>query len=459
MAKEKTKIDGAVSESPDPPTEGTTKVGATNRLILDLGFALMHQTYPVAEWSRRFRQYARRTPSEIVLPAVSFTGPAYDSAVQPPPKSLGSADPLKGWVAASREALGPDSFLWAKIIFDLQFLDTEHLTLRNQFGTPSGQCCPSNPIVQKVVRTFVQELAQHGVDGVVFDLSDCLPSAGAEGLNDGEVSATCFCKYCIDLLEQQGFRDPQGSFLGEHSHFRLALKPGRDGTSHLDPTQEMIDDRDVATLLAQSRSRGFVDESVLWEEKAKRHLEYCDARSRVVAESMRNYTQECNDLGLRSAAILSSVNYDQSQQTTLTALRREEAFGEYWVPDASESYAGSGDLVCYLGARSTYFVNSFFELVETANEYIANRGVEHFLQRLLHFSKQWSIGNRLSPASVFASELSDQYEGCVGIPLFEEEHQRLVALLTEGVTGEVLPEQIQEQFRIAAGPSALADEE
>lgn len=428
------------------------------RTVLDIGNWPLMQTYDIQEWTRRFRQYARRSPTEICLPAVGFTGPAYDSVVQPPPRSLGSADPLKAWVTSAREHAGPEGLVWAKIIGDFQFLDTEHLKLRSQYSQSYEQVCIINPITQQIVATFIKELAEHGVDGVVFDLSDHMPCSGLEGLMDGEVSMTCFCEHCIDRLREVGYRVDMSHFRGPEAPSKLLLKPTSTGTSHLDPSHGRIDGRDVLGLVEESRARSFIGPEGDWDKRAKIILDYCDARSRVVADAVRAITSQCVSLNLRSAVILSSVDYDMSQQVTLQALTRVDACGEYWVPDAPVSMTGE-QVLCYLGGRSSYYLNSFCELVETANEYIAMRGVEKFLQRLLSFSKQWSNNNRLSPASVYAATLSPQYSGSVGVPLFEEEHLKLVGDLTQRVTGQMLPDAVQEQFRIAAGPSALAADE
>jgi hypothetical protein len=239
---------------------------------------------------------------------------------------------------------------------------------------------------------------------------------------------------------------------------RLVLKTGDDGTAHIDPTSLMIKSRDAGALLTLALARGFVepaDEDAL--RAAHQVIAYCDARASVTADALRALTRVVKDGSRRSAAIIGSVHFDQSQQTTLDHLARGPAADEYWVSDALEDMGSDVPLLCYLGTRSTYYLNSFFELLETANEFIGGLGVEHFLQRILSTSKGVSRSNELSPASVFSCLRSPQYRGVVGVPLFEREHRKLVEDLTTDVTGQVLPNSVLEQFRIAAGPAALAD--
>src|SRR5207248_2732324 len=144
------------------------------------------------------------------------------------------------------------------------------------------------------------------------------------------------------------------------------------------------------------------------------------ARASVIAATIRTLTKPCRDAKKLSAVILGTVNFDQSQQCSFPVLARTGSADEYWVSDAPLAMAGIAPLLNYLGSRSSYYLNSFFEIVETANDYLARAGgLDGFLQRLLSVSDKVSSSNTLSPASAYASLKSPQYEGLVGVPLFE----------------------------------------
>jgi hypothetical protein len=161
----------------------------------------------------------------------------------------------------------------------------------------------------------------------------------------------------------------------------------------------------------------------------------------------------------RSAAILGSVNFDQSQQVTLDHLTRDASVDEVWVWDASESMGDTLPLLCYLGSRSSYYLNSFFEVLESPEALLSVVGIDGFLERLQQSLNRASRMNELSPASIFAANLSPQYRGVVGVPVFQNEHLELVEDLTKNVTGSVLPPELLDRFRIAAGPAALLTSE
>jgi hypothetical protein len=426
-----------------------------DRVVLDIGSGYMLKGSTVAQWFDLFRQYARQSPTEIVIPAVGYAGPLFDSQVQSAPAFLGSKDPFRRWVADAREAVGPAGVVWGKVVVHGGFLGLPHLFLRNQFSNELDQVCIVNPIVQEIFSVLTNEILDHGVDGVVFDLTDSAPNAGSNVFD--ETSIHCFCDSCQPKMRQQGFNLPPMRFAGPSNPLGLTLKNSESGTAHIDPTREMLLNRDYDGLVRVASSRGFVTDALGDPFDAARVvLDYCEARGRVQAEAIRVLSKPAQDHGKRSAALAGSVDFDQSQQFTLDHLLSASAVDEVWVPDAPVTAAGDGVLLCYTGSRATYNLNAFFEVLETANDIIGSFGIDSFLKRLLRVSRRVSTGNGLSPAAVFAARLSPQYSGVVGCPLFEREHRRIVEDLTSDVTGQVLPSQVLEQFRIAAGPSALA---
>ena len=301
-----------------------------------------------------------------------------------------------------------------------------------------------------------EEILAHGVDGIVFDMTDAFPNAGIAQLDF--VSLHCFCRSCREAMRGHGFALDAQQFIGSDNPLGLVLRRDDDGTAHIDPSIEMLRTRDAGALLAVAASRGFVQEDVADPLRlAHEVIRYCDARSSVTADAVRVLTHTAKEQSRRSAAIIGSVDFDQSQQVTLDHLVRGPSADEFWLPDVIAADTNGVPLLCYLGSRSSYYLNNFFEILESANDIIGKAGVDVFLRALMSTSKKVSGANELSPASIFSAGLSPQYAGVVGVPLFEREHRQLVEDLTSDVTGQVLPQSVLEQFRIAAGPSALAD--
>ncbi|WP_329400064.1 hypothetical protein [Streptomyces melanogenes] len=439
-----------------PPTE--TSSGApegTERLILDIPSTVMLQDSNVAYWVERYRQYARRTPTEICLPAIVRSGPAFESIVQPPQASLGSVDPLGQWVAEAREALGPDVTIWGRVLLHFGFTASEFLFIRDQYNEPGEQICITNKIARQIVAKMVTEVLDHGVDGIVLDAVNILPSAGSSLLGDNEISVSCFCDHCVSGLRERGFRVKWSDFTGPRNRMRIVLHNTATGTDHIDPTHETIRTRDHERLLSHARARKFLAPDEEWREEAISLIQYLEARGRLVWESFRALTEPCKGRA-KSAVILGSVDYDQSQQVTAAMMANSGAVDEIWVPDAKIGTPEDSSLLCYLASRSSYYANALFATLERANELIVAFGIEEFLEVLLSQSKAWSSANKLSPASVYSSSISPQYRGNVSIPLFQHEHRKLVEDATLRLTGSVLPERLLEQFRIAAGPASLA---
>ena len=422
---------------------------------MDIGGAYMLKTSTVSKWHERFTRYARKTPTEICLPAVGWTGPMFDSSVQPPPVFLETSDPLRRWVSDARELVGSNGTIWAKVVIEGGFLKQSHLFLQNQFGIHLSQVCIGNPTVQAIMEVLVAEILDRGVDGIVFDITDIYPNSGSTGLND--VSVHCFCDFCKKNMRAAGFPLEPSDFIGSSSVMRVVLRNTETGTSHIDPTSEIIKLRDATALLEQARVRDFVDpDDAEAPHAAERALEYCDARASVTADGLKALSRVVRSRGKRSAAILGSVNFDQSQQVTLEHLGREPAVDEVWVDDAAETMGDSIPLLCYLAGRSSYYLNSFFEFLETPDDLLGVVGMDGFLERLQESLNRAARMNELSPASVFVGDISPQYQGVVGVPVFQEEHLELVEDLTKNVTGQVLPRAVLERFRIAAGPAALS---
>ncbi len=418
------------------------------RSVCHLPSGVMLNLYPVSHWIKRFQEFTRRTPGEIVLPGVGFSGPLYDSAVHPYPTNLNKEYLLPNWVREARENLGDEGVVWASILVDCGFLDNEALWLRNQFLDDLPQLCITNPVGQSVLRDFITEISDlGGIDGIVLDVTDAYPNSGSN-LYKG-ISAHCFCDHCMDAMRKNGLKETRDAFVGEEGLLRFVLKVQEDGTSHIDPPQQWIDQFDAKSLIAYAFARDFIaGEGVDIEKQATRLLKYLDARVKVTAGAIKAVLSECKDRNMRSAVVLGSASADLTQMVTLSALDRATSAGEYWVPDApdKQSFGGNWQALQFLAERSTYLFNNFFEAVENEEEQVVYSR-EGFLERLLRTSLRLR-GNTLGAGSVYVVDKLPQYGGFVAVPLGTDDHLDLVKRLSTQVTGTVLPQEILENFRI-----------
>ncbi|GHH06015.1 hypothetical protein GCM10018780_38350 [Streptomyces lanatus] len=357
------------------PGEEINHAESSERNILDIPSTVMLQDSNVSYWVDRYRQYARRSPSEICLPAIVRSGPAFESVVQPPQASLGGSDPLSQWVADARNELGPDGVVWGRVLLHFGFTAAEYLFIRDQYDTPGDQICIANRISQKVVAQMVTEVLDRGVDGIVLDAVNILPSAGSNYLDDNEISVSCFCDHCVSGLRERGFRVKWNDFMGPRNRMRIVLHNTATGTDHIDPTHETLQTRDHDRLLSLARARQFLSAEEDWRDEAIALIKYLEARGRLVWESFRALTEPCKGRA-RTAVVLGSVDYDQSQHVTAEIMMNSGAVDEIWVPDARVGMtAESSSLVCYLASRSSYYANSLFATLEHANEIIVAFGL------------------------------------------------------------------------------------
>jgi hypothetical protein len=411
------------------------------------GYAL--NQFPVKHWIQRFSNYTRRRPNEIVLPAIGFVGPSYDSAIHPFPTTYGRNYLLTEWIREARAELGDKATIWASIILECGFLDNEAIWIRNQYLDDTPQICVTNPVGQDVLRDFIAEiLALGGVDGIVLDATDCYPNSGSSGY--AGISAHCFCEHCMREMSLNGFKESRDSFVGADSFLRLVLRLTDTGTSHIDPPQQWIDQLDAKSLVAFSTARQFVsgDASDL-EREATRLLKYFGARVKTTAQALNSILACCDQTNTRTAVVIGSASADLSQMVTLDALDHAKAASEYWLPDAptKESIPGDWLALQFLSSRSTYSINAFFEFVEKAQERMLMMGEQRFLKSL-HQLSQRLMGNKIGAGSAYIVEKLPQFAGFVGIPLSTDDHLAIIKRLATEVTGTVLPPEVLEQFRI-----------
>jgi hypothetical protein len=408
----------------------------------------MLRVKPVKHWLARFAHNAQRSATEAVLPAIGFSGPLYESKVHPFPEKFKQSNLLPTWVKDARENLPEGAPVWATILVDCGFLANEAIWLRNQYDDPLDQMCIVNPVSRLVLQDFIDEIIALGVDGIVFDLTDAFPNSGAAGYKG--IISNCFCFYCMNGLRQKGFGEPKEAFVGDTSLLRLVLRIDEDGTAHIDPTQDWIDQRNSSALVTLALAREFVqgDRNEL-EAEAARLLKYFKSRGELIAETIRSIACACKNANKRAAVILGSAAADLTQLVTLQALDSAKSADEYWLPDAPsrEESPGEWQTVQFLATRSSYFFNAFFELIEDANGYAIRHGVPETLKELQHKCKRLAANN-LFPGAAYVVDKLDQYTGFVGVPLGREDHLEIIEKLTTEITGSVLPQGLLDQFRI-----------
>lgn len=409
----------------------------------------MLRGYSVEHWLQRFEEFSQRSANEMVLPAIGFSGPLYDSVVHPVPKTFARQNLLKNWISSARDSLPDDGLVWASIIMDFGFLGNEAVFLVDQYGDALSQACLCHPTMQDILRTIIGELAELGVDGIVLDVTDAYPNS--TGPDREGFLLHCFCDYCVKELKQRGFREPRSAFAREPSPARFVLRKGETGTAHIDPPHDWLEGRYSDELVNVAVARKFASgEPDELQAEASRLLLYMRARVHATADAVRRVLQAASVAEKRSAVVLGDYKADLSQLVTLPALAQAKSADEYWLPFAPDKEALPGDwrAVQFLGSRSTYYTNRFFEVVEKASETLVRHGVEAFLQELLKTSKGL-MSNEFTAGGAYTAESLSQFEGFAGVPLNQEDHINIVDQLTSAATGDVLPPTVLERFRIA----------
>ncbi|MCC6187636.1 MAG: hypothetical protein IT318_01270 [Anaerolineales bacterium] len=428
------------------------------RAILHVPHTEMFALKPIDAWVKTFSEdrFSRTVPTEVVLPGVGLGGPSFQSEVHPypaylePPKDAGGKytrpfNLLPDWIQQCR-ATKQDMVIWAFMNPVYAFLAGDHTRVVDQHGiTLDNNMCIANQLIQRMTDVFIDEIAAMGVDGFVFDLTDIYPQSGSNMLAKGTQN-TCFCPFCLDALESEGFHEGAELFVGATNPFRLVLRVDSDGIAHIP-----IDlDWPAAHLVKMSIARGFVtDGDEKLQQDAETLMSYVRARSRVVAQAIRRLGQRAREQQKRVAVILGDAQLDLTTMGEMKTIQRYEAADEFWAPQVDRKYVLQQKVnVCaYLWARGTYSVNAFFETFEQADTILALQGVNVFLERLLARSKRL-LGNSLTPGNVFSVKMADEFQGFVGIPLGQTDHAELVNILSKRATGQILPPEVLEAFRI-----------
>lgn len=426
----------------------------SKRSILHIAHAEMLTTQSIKDWIKKFENKTRTSPTEIVLPGVVYQGPTFDSKVYNFHPKLKQGNLLPDWVRQIRQAVGNDIPIWGTIIPEYGFLGVETVMLQDQYGTRFYQACITNPTIQKITDTFIAEMAEFGLAGIAFDLTDIYPNSGSNSIIG--IQNSCFCNHCIKQLEVGGWHERQRPFIGRDNITRFVLHLTETGADHIEPFYYWLRDTDTDGLLQLSEARGFITEKERSVEQAEELLHYLLIRGQVTASSARKLGHIASENKLKVAIILGDAEYDMSQSTNLDLLIQSEAANEYWVPAVDAEYVQSkGALVVqYLMGRSTYVLNSLFDHIGGADMIIATSGIQLFVSRLTGFTNSVMRSNQLNPASMLAVDYSDEYSGAIGVPLDQNDIVRYIEGLTGGTLGQVVPrniiDQIIDQVRLAS---------
>lgn len=431
----------------------------SKRAILHIPHSDMLNKRTIEYWIDKFSDSCRVSPTEVVLPGVGFLGPNFDSKVYRYPGYLKPGNLLPDWIRLIHKILGNETVVWASIVPGYKFLGVETVMIMDQYGHRFDQACITNPTVQKITDTFVEEMSESGLAGFAFDLTDIYPNSGSNTLKG--IQNSCFCSFCAKQLELEGWQHGQRTFVGTDSNniSRFVLRLTETGADHIEARYEWIRDNDAMTLVQFAEARGFVadEDEAKSIEDAELLLKYLAIRGKVTAKSMRILGNAAREKGMLVSAILGDQYFDMTQCTDLASLIQQDAADQYWLPliDSEFVEAHGVNAVQYFFSRGTYLVNSFFETVSDADVSIGF-GVDSFITRLLRTSAM-TRSNKLNPGAVLTVEFSDEYTGFVGIPLDQRDVVHFVEGLTKGTLGQVVPrhviDQIIEQVRLSSPPT------
>src|SRR5258706_14688926 len=171
----------------------------SKRALLHIPHSEMLAALSIKHWIERFENTARTRPTEVILPGVDYLGPTFDSKVYGFPTRLGQGNLLPNWVQQVRELLGNTVPIWASIIPQYPFLEVETVMIQDQYNARLGQACIANPTVQKITDVFLAKIAECGLAGVAFDLTDIYPNGGSESYKGFQ--NFCFCNYGLKQIE------------------------------------------------------------------------------------------------------------------------------------------------------------------------------------------------------------------------------------------------------------------
>lgn len=419
------------------------------RAILDIPYIDLLIDRPLSFWVKRFKEHSGYTPTEIVLPAVNHHGPIFKTDVAPMPGYMPPNLEMGQLIEEARREF-PDVTVWALINMTLGFLGgIEELRVTDHLGINLDRnLCMVNEVVQKRVKRLINDIMNYDVDGITFDLTDIFPQS-ASNVVQGKIQNTCFCEYCLEGLEEEGWSEGKIPFV-QRDIQRVALQATETGTSHI--TVDLHGPNPQQNLLMQSYARRFVDQEsdTTAERAAIEYLDYLKKRVKLTNRKLKELGDVVRSHGKRSAAITGDSLLDLTTMTDLVSLSEDDVVSEVWVGNSSRRTARKSNLpvVLYLHGRATYIIQNFFELFYIAEDTIKLRGEAHFKNRLLHISRRLMGANVLDPANCNTIQDMDWLEGFVGFPLINNDDLvRLLNSLLVRLDTEILPADIFEPQR------------
>ncbi len=413
--------------------EALTDIENENRAIALIPACDLLFYRPPEYWIKRFHETSGEWPTDIVLPAITNDGAAFESAhADQHQLTIGTEGKLDSWVREIRDR-GDEMRIWLLVNVNFSSIGNELLVVVDQWDVSlPGHACIGNPLVQKIAAAIVDELMPFQTDGVVFDLADAYPnSASALYPKRGEEDSsrlqnTCFCTTCVAELDKYGWKDGNASFqAGKQTLARYLLQSTPTGVSHIDVNQRLIDDGDEALMLQHAHQRAFVEEGDAEETErqladAGKVLRYLAARGKVTSQAVRRLSEIVRAADMRSAVILGDTKFDLSQNTSIDLLYRAEAADEYWVPlEQAGTIPGMSPLVVqFLSNRASYYINSLFEdiwrRVESNNEDIGD--LDSRLRRTASRMGMYRSKLGLSKGAAKVAMMSEDTQGFVGMP-------------------------------------------
>ena len=401
--------------------------------------------HDINHWLTLFETRSGVTPTDVVLPAMTAAATSYSSRYSPPSPRLREDNSLKSWIETLRTSL-EGARKWALIDLQLTTLTNDMIAIRDQWNQPmTRSCCITNPHVQDMLRAIFGEIRELGMDGVVLDVTDIYPNSTSglyplrkkEGHAEQPLQNSCFCKYCTDELKRSGrwtdgakpFKNPENSIA------RFVLQPvykPHGGADPLTLEDTWLDMLDGAALVDFASVRGFIEiDDTVQKQKAildaAKLLTYLVARSKVTAQGIKKLHDIAGQHGLSTAVVLGSDLYDQSQNVNLSTLLKLSCSDEYWTeafePKRLDRERGSGDagasstgLLRVMAARSTYYINSVFEYLDSATRIRTFDTDNVILDRLCDYAVLLDRRDQLDRGQTAQISLFRGLDGFVGIP-------------------------------------------
>lgn len=434
--------------------------------------------HDIGHWVSLFESRSEHTMTDLVLPAISMTGASYKSKYAPPVAGLADDKTLRHWVEAARNELG-GVCNWALIDMQLAKLGQDMISLRDQWNQPfSDSCCIVNPQVQSILQSIFAEVRQLGVDGVVLDITDIFPNSTSgryparktETSTRQPIQNTCFCKHCLKALERNGWTAGAENFTSiERNISRFVLLPTNkpDGGANPNTVEDLwLDTLDGEKLVEFANFRGFIEINSAEEREraitdAVAFIRYLTARSKVTAQAIKMLRAVAIQENLRTAVVLGSALFDQSQSVNLSTLLKLSCADEYWTESfepehlsvgATDSDEAAPILLRLMAVRGTYYINTVFEYLDVISRLRTFNDDEPVNRRFVETADSLDRRDQLDTGQCAQISLFAGLKGFVGVPFKTDDLRDLVKRMA--ATGS-MAEPVKNELLARLGTSKL----